>query len=181
LNTELNRFAGNLVASEVRLEGGQLLKAVSVYSPAWPVARSRLTGIDVSSVRLTQNPDVWVADLLWAALRRSAPSEYDAWLVAGDFNLSETFDLWKDGPRGNREYLNRMADLGFVECLRESKGNLTPTFRNTDKRTLKHQMDHLFATRALSKRLVGCDTGPQDIVFGENLSDHLPVIADFAV
>jgi hypothetical protein len=101
VNLELDRFAGNLVASQVKLDAGPLLKAISVYSPAWPVARSRLTGIDVSSVRLTQNPDVWVADLLWAALRRSAPSESDAWLVAGDFNLSETFDLWKDGPRGN--------------------------------------------------------------------------------
>jgi hypothetical protein len=73
-----------------------------------------------------------------------------------------------------------MADLGFVECLRKSQGSLTPTFRNTDKRTLKHQMDHLFATRALSKRLVRCDTGAHEIVLRENLSDHLPLIADFA-
>jgi exodeoxyribonuclease-3 len=181
VNAELDRFAGNLVASEVKLEAGPLLKAVSVYSPAWPVARSRLTGIDASNVRLTQNHDVWVTDLLWAALRQSAPFGSDAWLVAGDFNLSETFDLWRDGPRGNREYLDRMADLGLVECLRESKGALTPTFRNTDKRTVKHQMDHLFVTRALSDRLVGCDTGLQETVFGENLSDHLPLIADFAV
>jgi exonuclease III len=181
VNAELDRFGGNLVASELTPGTGQALNAVSVYSPAWPVDASRLTGIDVSDVRLTQNADVWVADLLRAALRQRQPMADDAWVAAGDFNLSETFDLWLGGPRGNREYLDGTADLGLVECLRASKGSLTPTFRNTDKRTVKHQIDHLFVTRALSHRLTSCDTGPQEIIFGGNLSDHLPIIADFTV
>jgi hypothetical protein len=33
--------------------------------------------------------------------------------------------------------------------------------------------------RTLANRLVSYDVGPQDAVFGENLSDHLPIIADF--
>jgi exonuclease III len=179
VSAELDRFAGNLVASEVVPDAGPPLKAVSVYSPAWPVARSRLTGIDVSEVRLTQNQDVWVGDLLWAALRAQALAGAEDWVIAGDFNLSETFDEGRGGPRGNREYLDRMADLGLVECLRESRGALTPTFRNTDQKTILHQIDHLFVTRGLSGRLISCDTGPRDIVFGANLSDHLPLIADF--
>jgi exonuclease III len=40
-------------------------------------------------------------------------------------------------------------------------------------------MDHLFVTKPLAGRLISCDTGPQEIVFGANLSDHLPLIADF--
>ena len=44
---------------------------------------------------------------------------------------------------------------------------------------IKHQIDHMFVTEALLSRLVTCKTGSQDRVFGSNLSDHLPVIADF--
>lgn len=181
VNDELDRFAGNLPAGQVTPDAGPTLNVVSVYSPAWPVDRARLAGIDVSAVRLTQNPDVWVSDLLWAALRERTLLPSDAWMVAGDFNASETFDSWGPRPRGNREYLDRMADLGLIECLRASKGSLTPTYRNTDKRTVKHQMDHLFVTRALFERLTSCDTGPQETIFGGNLSDHLPLIADFDI
>jgi endonuclease/exonuclease/phosphatase family metal-dependent hydrolase len=151
------------------------------FNPAWPVDRDRLAGIDVSKVRLIQNRDVWVHDLIWAALQERELSKTDSWVVAGDFNMSETFDLWPGGPRGNREYLDRMADLGLVECLRKSKGMLTPTFRNTDRRTVKHQMDHLFVTKPLAERLISCDTGSHGTIFSANLSDHLPLIADFDI
>jgi hypothetical protein len=38
----------------------------------------------------------------------------EPWVFAGDFNLSETFDLWRGGPRGNLECLNRMGGTGFA-------------------------------------------------------------------
>lgn len=176
---ELKRFAGNLVAWQLLPDNGPPLKAVSVYSPAWPVGRGRLNGIDVTEVRLTRNSDVWVADLLWASLQKQRPNPDEPWIVAGDFNLSETFDLWRGGPRGNREYLDRMAALGFVECLRRAKGVLTPTFRNTGGGAIKHQMDHLFTTHILSQRLTACDTGSRSRVFESGISDHLPIVADF--
>lgn len=178
VDAEIARFAGNLLASDVTVAGAPLA-AVSVYSPAWPVDRTRLVGVDVSGVKLTQNRDVWVADLLWAALRTRGLSPTDAWVVGGDFNLSETFDLWRGGPRGNREYLDRMAALGFVECLRSAHGALVPTYRNRDGKTA-HQMDHLFVTAPLAARLRACDVGPRDVIFGRGLSDHLPIIADFS-
>jgi len=176
---ELQRFAGNLVARQLLPDNGPALKAVSVYSPAWPVDPGRLSGIDVTGVRLTQNRDVWVTDLLWASLQHLRPDPREPWIVAGDFNLSETFDLWPGGPRGNREHLERMAALGLIECLRHAKGALTPTFRNTGGGAIKHQMDHLFVTDVLAQRLTACDTGSQERVFGSSLSDHLPIVADF--
>src|SRR6185312_1561139 len=121
------RFQGNLISTRVQ-HGETLLRVVSVHSPAWEIDRSRLAGIDKSAVQLALSPDVWLSDCLWATLPRE-PSE--AWIVGGDFNLSETFDAWKGGPRGNREYLERMAARGFTECLREVTGRVTPTFRNT--------------------------------------------------
>jgi hypothetical protein len=102
VQNELERFGGNLVACAVRTQRGEELSVVSVYSPAWPIDRSRLTGIDTSGIRLRLNRDVWLADILLAALPAADGSE---WVVGGDFNLSETFDAWPGGPRGNREYL----------------------------------------------------------------------------
>ena len=74
-----------------------------------------------------------------------------------------------------------MAGLGLIECLRKSRGALTPTFRNTTGGAIKHQMDHLFVTEALASRLVSCDTGSRERVFDSGLSDHLPLVAHFRV
>lgn len=181
VNRELERFAAGLMSFRVEVAGGQAVTVVGVYSPAWPVDRSRLEGTDVSSVKLTQNPDVWVADLLVAALRHRAVEDSTPMIVAGDFNLSETFDHWKGGPRGNREWLDRMTALGFTECLRHCQGALTPTYRRPGRIEPESQIDHIFVTPGLSARLVSCRTGDPERVYGQNLSDHLPIVAEFGV
>jgi len=178
-DAELERFAGNLVACEVLPVDVPPLKAVSVYNPHWKIDPARLVGFDVTGVKLTQNPGLWLADIMWASLKHHCPGPKDRWLVAGDFNLSETFDQAPWSAGGNREYLDRMAELGLVECLRQSRGTLTPTFRNTTGAAVRHQMDHMFVTEALSSQLEVCVTGSAEGVFDGNLSDHLPLIADF--
>ena len=179
VNDELQRFDGNLVAAEVALKSGERLRVMSVYSPAWPVDPIRLKDVDVSPVKLPQNPDVWVTELMWAALC-NVQLDGKPWVVAGDLNSSITFDtLWGDGPRGNQEIQDRMSALGFVECLHFSQGQLTPTFRNPSGGQVIHQIDHVFVSKALTERLVSCAVGDSNVVFGEALSDHLPIIADF--
>lgn len=176
---ELDHFAGNLPAFTVDLRNNVRLQVVSVHSPAWPVTSSRLAGIDVSEVKLSKSPDVWVADLLWDAIRSLNNLSHESWLFAGDFNTCETFDSWKGGPRGNREYLDRMARLGLIECLRESRGCLTPTYRKPKGGAVKNQIDHMFVSPPLASRLSHCETGSRKHVFERGLSDHLPIVADF--
>jgi exonuclease III len=180
-DAELDRYAGDLVCRQVVPDDGPPLRVVSVYSPAWEIDRDRLEGIDTSEVRLSPQKDVWLADVLWASLRRQPPRRDEAWIIGGDFNYSETFDAktWSKG--GNAEYLQRMADLGLVECLRTFQGALTPTFKTACNGRVEHQIDHLFVTKALAERLVSCETGSQERVFGCSpmLSDHLPIIARF--
>lgn len=179
VDAELERFGGNLICRDLFPRDAPPLKAVSVYSPAWEIDRKRLAHVDVSGMRLTTNPDVWLADILWASLRHHKLSPTERWIVGGDFNLSETFDQSNWSAGGNREYLDRMAALGLTECLRKARGALTPTFRTTAGRAVKHQIDHLFVTESLASRLVACDTGSRERVFEKELSDHLPVVADF--
>jgi endonuclease/exonuclease/phosphatase family metal-dependent hydrolase len=179
VNCELSRFKGNLLSAEVTLDSEKCFRVMSVYSPAWPVDKRRLIGIDVSQVKLKHNPDIWVTELMWAALLNE---QHDGvpWIVAGDLNSSVTFDTyWGKGPRGNQEIQDRMLNLGFVECLHFSQGRLTPTFRNPRGGKITHQMDHLFVSSWLRERLVTCHTGTPTIVFDGELSDHLPIIAEF--
>lgn len=180
VDEQLKCFEGNVLSFEVTLGAQERLTVVAVYSPAWPVSRSAYGKQDVAGVKLEQNPDVWVTDLVTFALRSHHQENGRPWVVAGDFNSCETFDSWKGGPRGNKEWLNRMAGLGFVECLRHHQGRLTPTFRGPGRKTASCQIDHLFVSQQLATRLIGCVTGAPDRVYGQQLSDHLPIISDFA-
>jgi endonuclease/exonuclease/phosphatase family metal-dependent hydrolase len=179
VNDELERFTANLLSFRVTLPNQAALTVVCVYSPAWPVARNQLVGRELAGVKLTQNPDVWVSDLLVTALRERS-NEGTEWIVAGDFNACETFDRWRGGPRGNREWLDRMAALGFTECLRHVRGSLTPTFRKPGAVTAHAQIDHMFVTRGVADALVSCETGHEDHIYGSQLSDHLPIVAEFS-
>ena len=180
VDAQLRYFGPNLMAFRTKLAGSTVpLSVVGVYSPAWPVAREAYRALDVEDVKLQENPEIWVSDLLVAALREAlAPSE--PWIVAGDFNACETFDDWKGGPRGNRRWLDRMACLGLTECLRGRAGRLTPTYRRPGAPTAHCQIDHLFVSGELASHLEGCTTGDPAIVFGAQLSDHLPIIATFS-
>lgn len=175
---ELDWFRGNLVGCVIQLGMYDRLHLVSVYSPAWAVDKSRIAEEDTSKVKLTLNDDVWVTDLLRSSLAEAIQDGKFPWIIGGDFNLSESFDSWPGGPRGNREYLDGMEGLGLTECLKKIQGKLTPTFLNTDKRTHKHQIDHLFVTSELANSLSNCVVGELS-VFQEGLSDHLPIVADF--
>jgi hypothetical protein len=113
VNEELGRFAGNLVAESVALANGSCVQAPSAYSPAWPVAQERLVGADVSQVKLVHSPDVWVTELLWAALRNRSINAGPPWLVGGDLNCSETFDdMWPNGPLRQPRSPRSDADSG---------------------------------------------------------------------
>ena len=102
-----------------------------------------------------------------------------SWIIGGDFNLSETFDNWPGGPRGNLEYLEKMEKFGLTEYLRKFQGRLTPTFRNPRDGNIAHQMDHIFVTSDFLEHLSSCETGDRNLVFDRSLSVHLPIIADF--
>jgi len=73
-----------------------------------------------------------------------------------------------------------MTRSGYTECLRAWTGRLTPTFRNTADGAVRHQIDHLFVSGLLEKSLLKCEVGSAARVFNGGLSDHLPIIADFA-
>ena len=186
VNRELEFFKGNFIGCVVQPQNQGPINVVSVYSPAWPVDKNRLNEIDVSSVKLKSNPKVWPTEIIWSALKNTITNN-EKWIVGGDYNISETFDKeWQDehgmkfGIRssGNKEILDRMRQIGFTECLRKYNDKIVPTFKHS-RGEIAHQLDHLFVTNDLYSRLEMCSVGDQSIIFGNSLSDHLPIIADF--
>lgn len=187
VNKELEFFKGNFISCVAQLINDEQINVVSIYSPAWPVNKERLKGIDVSPLKLKLNPDIWGSEIIWSALK-NVVSNNEAWVVGGDYNISETFDMeWQDknglkfGIRssGNKEILDRMFEIGFTECLRKYTNKIVPTFKHS-RGEIVHQIDHLFVTNSLYPKLKSCIVGDQLIIFGNSLSDHLPIIANFA-
>lgn len=178
---ELDEYRNCLAAKRVTLRSGVTLPVISVYSPPVRIDPARLKGVDTSGVRLTQNRDLWLSDLLWASLMEMSFPGDEPLVVAGDFNSSETFDSPK--PRGNREFMERMNALGLTECLRTFTGQLTPTFRTPRGGFIVHQLDHLYVTEGFARRLTWCGVGSASRVFEStpSLSDHLPIVADFTL
>lgn len=177
----LATYAGNLPSRVVHPRGGPPLKVISAYSPSWPIPWHYFEGADIDALRPTQQHAVWLVDLLLAALEHCPPDPEERWIIAGDLNLSVTFDHDRRFAGGNGAWLERMSGLGLVECLRKAQGGLKPTFKHS-RGGILHQIDHLFVTQPLASQLVSCDTGNAERVFGSPLlSDHLPVIATFAL
>lgn len=173
---ELRRLEGNFLSAKV-VSNNLRLNVVSAYSPAWRISEERLAGVDLSKVRLPGNPYLWATEVFWLSLIHTMKQSDDPWIIGGDFNSSETFDLtW---GRGNAEVLKRMSALGLIECLRKVHGRLVPTFKNPRGQQVIHQLDHLWVSNPFPWTLEECVTGDVEVVFGSNLSDHLPVLATF--
>lgn len=176
VNRELEFFKGNLISCRIQPINFEPINVVSVLSPYWYLDKNRLEGIDVSAVKLKSNPEIWVTEIIWSALKNMVLNN-ETWIIGGDYNCSETFDYTCSS--GNKEILDRMFDLGFRECLREYNDRLVPTFQNSIGKKVIHQIDHLFVTKNLYPLLSKCETCNQSEIFGKSLSDHLPIIADF--
>ena len=176
INKALKLFNGNLIACEITTQSGMPINVLSVYSPAWPLD-GWLLDKDRDKIILNDDNKVWLTELLWDSLKQSYNN--NQWIIAGDLNASTTFDLSKHMPHGNQEILDRMLNTGFIECLYNFNNKLIPTFKNASNKQVLHQMDHLFTSNTLYKKLINCEVLDNLNIFEKSISDHLPIIAEF--
>jgi len=179
VNEELKRFNGNLISAKVVLDTGYEVNVLSVYSPAWFIDKSRWEDENYVNVKLENNPELWVTELLYASLLNEN-IENNSWIIGGDLNSSLTFDNYSSKLfQGNFEIQNRMKALGFIECLNTFNNDIVPTFKNPKGGKVIHQIDHLFVTKNIYNNIINCKTSKQEEIFNESLSDHLSIIAEF--
>jgi len=178
VNQIKQKMSGNLQTVTITL-GGQQLNIINLHSPAWKLPNEGLSEYVYQTIKLRQHPDIYLTEILFDLLKSQSQFENPT-IVAGDFNSSETFDwMWGTTPRGNREIIDRLESIGFKECLRYFRGSLTPTFKNRTGGKVIHQLDHVYVDDVLLNSLTDCQVGSVDEIFGERLSDHLPIICTF--
>ena len=158
-------------------EGGRY-RVVSVLLPHFRIPEEALTGVDVSSLKLKNNPHVWFTEILWSLLRNAGIADDANWIVSGDFNSSVKFDSPKD--RGNREIVERMHAAGLTDCLSHFHGEPVPTFRHS-RGFIEHQIDYCYVNAPMLDRLTEARVLSREAVFGPTpkLSDHLPILCEF--
>jgi exonuclease III len=176
---ELDKLGGCFLPAELQTATTKIL-LVSCYSPWWDLDLSRedVGEDEIRKVRLKAQPRrIWGADLLWSYMHDQVAAGREC-VVGGDFNISARFDeTW---GHGNQEFIDRMAESGFVDCLRKFHPDLgsTPTFRNPKGGKVEHQLDYLWATPQVAAAFRRCDVGSSE-VHSLNISDHLPIVADW--
>ena len=171
-------LAGWIAPCRTTLPSGEEYRVISVGVPFWSIAPEQYAGVDVSPIKLRQNPELWYHDILYGLLRDAGISDDANWLVAGDFNSSLLLDEPK--PRGNRENIERLGALGLTDCLSHFHGRPVPTFQHASK-TVRHQLDYCYVNAPLLDRLQLARVPDQAEVFGPRprLSDHLPIVCEF--
>jgi hypothetical protein len=167
----IHRADGWIACAHVDLPRLGSTLVASVHSPAYPVERSRLAGIDVTGMKLKKNPDLWFTDILFHFLRAQLGQRL---LVGGDFNASRLLDQTL-GERGNNEFFDRIGSEGFVSIHRRFHPADEQTYFKEGKGP--HQLDYLYADAPVAGRATACVVHPYTGI--AEFSDHAPVIADF--
>ena len=169
---------GWIVECTITLDSGARFRVVGVHSPAKPIPKDQWADVDVSGIKLTNNPDLWFTEILWALLRNANISDDVNWIVGGDFNSSVTFDEPRD--RGNREIIGRVNQLGLTGCLSYFHDGAVPTFMHS-RGTVRHQLDYCYVNAPLLARLKQARVPPHEEIFHSKprQSDHLPILCEF--
>ena len=141
----------------------------SVRSPSSPIEKSRLSGIDVTAMKLKKNPDLWFLDVLFHFLR---PMLGERVLVGGDFNASRLLDITL-GERGNNEFFDRIRDEGFVSLHRLFHDADERTYFKSDK--APHQLDYVYADAPIALYCRDCKVAQSN-----EYSDHAAIVVDLA-
>ena len=170
---------GWIVGCEITLNSGERFRVVAVHSPAFAIPRDQWADADVSSIKLTNNPELWFTEILWALLRTASIADGTNWIVSGDFNSSVKFDKPKD--RGNQEIIDRLNRLGLTDCLSHLHYGAVPTFQHTRK-VVEQQLDYCYVNGPMLERLTQARVPSHEDVFDRKprLSDHLPVLCEFS-
>jgi exodeoxyribonuclease-3 len=179
VNEGLRAFPGNFVARRIDFPVWGVVNAISVHMPSWYFPHRQFTNDDLSDVILPGYSKISMSELLWAALAETMPCLDGDWIVGGDFNTSEFLGSTKLQNDANREVIDRMRRLGFVEAVRHLNGRPVPSWKSSRKTAaLKHQLDHLYLSGAFREFLASASIGAPGLYFPLGLTDHLPLMAE---
>jgi len=175
-------LSGYLALATIATDIGQLLVA-SVHTPAKVVTDPCLSDADHGALCRPGVGRAWHNDLAFAAIEE-LPKEA-GFIVGGDWNTARLFDtVYPEGAEGSpmagAAFFTRATEHGWVETMRQKWPEEIPTYLKAG--TAGYELDHLFTDAALAGRFEGCDVVSEvDGVPAADVSDHAPVVAEFAI
>lgn len=190
VNAVQREFPGWLVGHEIiNSASGKRIHAASVHSPAspvWPIEdgcdllNNIMACVDIAPIKLDNFDQIWFTQILCSLLKGNGTGVADDadWIVAGDFNSSVLLQPKKKGAAAIIKLIN---DLGLRDCIFESFGEHVPTYRAKAKKAgpASHQLDYVYVSKALFKRLTKVLVVRGARANGQKISDHFPVVCDF--
>ena len=166
-NLDKNSFPGALVVAKVELPQSSPLKvplfAVSMYG-LWDKYRAIIPTLHVMLSELTHLINGKLHD-----------DNRPAIILGGDLNASPQWDD-THGTKTHRNFFDRLAALGFVDCQGEFNANRPQTHRH-NRSKYPWVFDFVFATENL-KKFIG-PTEVKDDPEANKFSDHNPVVVTF--
>lgn len=153
----LKTFKGWVTAAEIRLTGNVNLIAISLHAQI-------VDGYSITTLHHI------LSDL-------TVPIDGAKHvLLGGDFNAGLLWDVKQKSPT-HKIMFDRVEAFGLSNCHRMFHGDEERTFRG--RGNVNWQLDHLFITNNLSKRVRSCDILENDEI--RSLSDHNPMVMDCEV
>ena len=166
---------GYLAGALVEVPGVGDVAAVSVHAYPSQVGEQHLTDLDASELVVPPQKAVWPGDILWW-LTRKLPAHGTPSILGGDWNTARRFDEVY-GPRGNREFFQRMTETGWREALRKFNEEEVRTYFSRGK--TPYQLDHVFLTDGLYEPLKrGFVDSSAEVLLA---SDHAPIVLEIEV
>ncbi len=169
---------GWIVEDVITFNSGERFQVVAVHVLPTKIPQNQWTDLDVTGVKLNNNPDLWFTEILWTLLRTANITNDRNWIVGGDFNTSVRLDIPRN--RGNQEIIDRLNSLGLTDCLSHYHHGGVATYQNMNK-VVKHQLDYCYVNATMLDRLTQVRVPKHEEVFDQKprLSDHLPIVCEF--
>ncbi|MGH8542089.1 MAG: endonuclease/exonuclease/phosphatase family protein [Gammaproteobacteria bacterium] len=133
-------------------------------------------GVDLAALRCGGVKGIWPLYVIFADLGRLLPEK--SFIVGGDFNAARLMDQssWMAG--GNSEFFDKIESSGFRSALAKFHDGEVQTYFKKNSRP--YQLDHLYCDEESLGRLARCMV-IEHPVKALDLSDHAPIVADFAL
>lgn len=152
----------------------------SVHASAWKLTTEQLLalenqGVNLAALRCGGVKDVWPLYIIFDDLCRLLPGK--TFLVGGDLNAARLMDQSPSMAGGNCEFFDKIEASGFHSALAKFHDGEVQTYFKKNSRP--YQLDHLYCDEESLKRLSRCRVLDHPVT-ALNLSDHAPIVAEFA-
>lgn len=178
--TYLKRYQGSAVVLVEATLDMELVLIVSIYASAHEltpeqVDELRQEGANIDNLTYGGSKRVWPLYPIFDDLMRLLPGR--CFVAGGDFNAARSMDQMSWSVSGNVEFFDRIEASGFRPALGRFHNGEVQTYFKAKQHP--YQLDHLYCDPNSLGKLASCQVVNHPVTDLE-LSDHAPIIADFA-